>query len=248
MASWRAGLCGICSAAGILLAACSSSSFEGASQAPVVGQDRAQGRSAGAGVVHDMSADAADNRPRVVVLGDSLTAGLGLSPEEAYPALLQRRIEEAGLTYRVINAGVSGDTTAGGLRRLDFALDGDVRVLIVALGGNDGLRGVLVQEMRRNLAHIIEQAKGRGISVVLAGMEAPPNFGQSYTVSFHQVYPELAKTYGVTFVPFLLDDVAGIDSLNQRDGIHPTADGDRIIAGHVWSALEPVLKAAVHRR
>jgi acyl-CoA thioesterase I len=181
-------------------------------------------------------------RPRIVALGDSLTAGLGLSPEAAYPALLQQRIDQAGLNYEVVNAGVSGDTSAGGLSRLDWSLDGDVRVLIVALGGNDALRGLPVEELRRNLSTIIERAQARQIKILLAGMEAPPNFGQSYTVSFHKVYAELAKEYKVTFVPFLLEGVAGIESLNQRDGIHPTAEGARIVADVVWRKLGPMLQ------
>lgn len=183
-----------------------------------------------------------DARPRVVFLGDSLTAGLGLAPEQAYPALIQQKIDQAGLTYRAVNAGVSGDTSAGGLSRLDWALEGDVRVMVVALGGNDGLRGLPADELRRNLSTIIERAQARHIEVVLAGMEAPPNFGQSYIQSFHQVYPDLARQYHVPLIPFLLQDVAGLDRLNQRDGIHPTAEGARIVADTVWAALQPILK------
>lgn len=185
-----------------------------------------------------------DPRPRVVFLGDSLTAGLGLSPDQAYPALIQQKIDDAGLKYQVVNAGVSGDTSAGGLSRLDWALDGDVRVLVVALGGNDGLRGLPAEELRRNLSTIVERAQARGIAVVLAGMEAPPNFGRAYVVSFHQVYPDLAKRYGVPLIPFLLQDVAGVDGLNQRDGIHPTAEGARTVAENVWSVLRPTLKGS----
>jgi acyl-CoA thioesterase-1 len=188
--------------------------------------------------------DVRDTRPRVVVLGDSLTAGLGLAPDEAYPSLLQTRIDAAQLPFQVVNAGVSGDTSAGGLSRLDWSLDGDVRVLIVALGGNDALRGLPVEELRRNLSAIIERAQARHIQVILAGMEAPPNFGEAYTVSFHQVYPELARTYGVTLLPFLLQNVAGIDTLNQRDGIHPTAEGARLVADNVWAVLRPLLKGS----
>src|ERR1700724_2509414 len=157
-----------------------------------------------------------DRKPRVVVLGDSLTAGLGLSADEAYPHLLQQRLNDEGLRYEVINAGVSGDTSAGGLSRLDWALDGDVRVLIVALGGNDGLRGLPIAELTRNLSAIIERAQARDITVILAGMEAPPNFGRLYIVEFHQVYPDLARQYRVAFLPFLLEGVAGVESLNQR--------------------------------
>lgn len=182
-------------------------------------------------------------RPRIVVLGDSLTAGLGLATSEAYPALLQQRLDAAHLDYEVVNAGVSGDTSAGGLERLDWALQGDVRILVVALGGNDALRALPPQELKRNLAAIIERAQARGIAVVLAGMEAPPNFGRDYIVAFHKVYPALAREYHVAFVPFLLTGVAGVDRLNQRDGIHPTAEGARILAANVWSALEPLALA-----
>jgi len=182
----------------------------------------------------------ASTRPRIVALGDSLTAGLGLGPEQAYPAVLQERVAARGLNYEVVNAGVSGDTSAGGLRRLDWALEGDVRVLIVALGGNDGLRGLPVEELRGNLSRIIEQAQSRGIAVVLAGMEAPPNFGQAYTAAFRRVYVELAEQYDVALVPFLLEGVAGIDSLNQRDGIHPVAEGARKVADNIWTVLEPL--------
>jgi acyl-CoA thioesterase-1 len=177
----------------------------------------------------------------VVILGDSLTAGLGLPPDEAYPALIQKRLDKEGLKYEVVNAGVSGDTSAGGLARLEWALEGDVRVLIVALGGNDGLRGLPAEELKGNLSRIIERAQTQHIQVILAGMEAPPNFGQSYIVSFHQIYPELAKEYKVSLVPFLLQGVAGIETLNQRDGIHPTAEGARIVADNIWPVLRPML-------
>ena len=187
-------------------------------------------------------------RPRVVTLGDSITAGLGLPVEQAYPALLQRRIEKEGLDYEVVNAGVSGDTSAGGLSRLDWALDGDVRVLIVALGGNDVLRALPPSELRDNLSMIIERAQARHITVVLAGMEAPRNFGKDYIDRIHAVYPELARKYNVALVPFLLQDVAGIGRLNQRDGIHPTAEGAEIVANNVWTVLKPLLLTAGHSR
>jgi acyl-CoA thioesterase-1 len=187
------------------------------------------------------------NRPRVVVLGDSLTAGLGLRTEESFPTVLQQDIDRAGLPYDVVNAGVSGDTSAGGLSRLDWALDGDVRVLVVALGGNDGLRGLPASELEHNLAQIIERAQKRGITVVLAGMEAPPNYGRDYIVSFHQVYPALARQYHVAFVPFLLQGVGGDARLNQRDGIHPTAEGARIVADNVWTVLRPLVEGRTSR-
>jgi acyl-CoA thioesterase I len=182
-----------------------------------------------------------ESRPRIVALGDSLTAGLGLAPDAAYPALLQQRLDREGLHYEVVNAGVSGDTSAGGLSRLDWALEGDVRVLIVALGGNDALRGLPVKELRRNLSAIIERARSRNIAVLVAGMEAPPNFGEAYISEFHKAYQELATEYNVALAPFLLDGVAGIESLNQRDGIHPTAEGARIIADNLWRVLRPML-------
>lgn len=179
------------------------------------------------------------SRPRIVCLGDSLTAGLGLRPDEAYPALLQRRLDERGLHYEVVNAGVSGDTSAGGLRRLEWALDGDVRVLVVALGGNDALRGLPPRDLARNLAAIIERALARSIRVILAGMEAPPNNGEEYTREFRAVFTALARRYPVTLIPFLLKDVAGEPALNQPDGIHPNAQGARIMAETVWEALAP---------
>jgi len=180
-------------------------------------------------------------RPRIVVLGDSLTAGLGLEPGQAYPALLQKRLDTAGLKYEVVNAGVSGDTSAGGLRRVDWALDGDVKVLVVALGGNDALRGLPVEQLRENLTTIAERANARGIKVILAGMEAPPNFGPAYTASFRQTYRDVARQHGAVLIPFLLDGVAGLPELNQGDGIHPTAAGAEKVAETVWSALRPIV-------
>jgi acyl-CoA thioesterase-1 len=183
---------------------------------------------------------AAGAGPRIVVLGDSLTAGLGLPAPAAYPSLLQERLKAEGLDDAVVNAGVSGDTSADALSRLDWALQGDVRVLVIALGGNDALRGLPVDQLQQNLAQIIERAQSHGIEVILAGMEAPPNYGRDYIVSFHKVYPALATQYHVALVPFLLQGVAGIDTLNQRDGIHPTAAGARLVADNVWAVLKPI--------
>lgn len=184
------------------------------------------------------------DRPRVVALGDSLTAGLGLAPDEAYPAVLQQLVDAAGYDVEVVNMGVSGDTSAGGRRRLEWALDGDVRVLILALGANDGLRGLSTAEMAANLEVIIEQARARRVAVLLCGMEAPPNFGPAFTTEFRDAYAGLAARHEVTFLPFLLDGIAGIPSLNQADGIHPNAEGARRMAGLVWERLEPMLKTA----
>jgi acyl-CoA thioesterase I len=182
-----------------------------------------------------------DSRPKIVALGDSLTAGLGLLEAQAYPALLQEKIDAEGYAFEVVNAGVSGDTSAGGLRRLDWALDGDVKVLILALGANDGLRGLSVADMKQNLSRIIERAKEEEIVVILAGMEAPPNYGADYTAAFRRVYPDLAQEHGVRLLPFLLDNVAGDTALNQSDGIHPNARGAQIIADGIWVVLQPVL-------
>jgi acyl-CoA thioesterase-1 len=181
-------------------------------------------------------------RPRIVVLGDSIAAGLGLRPQESFPSVLQQRLDAERLAFEVINAGVSGDTSAGGVRRLDWALDGDVRILVLELGANDGLRGLSVDEMSRNLDLIMERAKGRGVRVVLCGMEAPPNFGPEYTRAFRAAYVRLAREHGeVAFIPFVLDGVAGVPSLNQPDGIHPNAEGARRVADLVWTAVQPLL-------
>ena len=180
------------------------------------------------------------HRPQLVVLGDSLTAGLGLPPDESYPAVLQRRLDAAGYSLEVVNAGGSGDTTAGALRRVDWSMEGNVVALIIALGGNDGLRGLPVGQMRDNLAEMIARAKARDVEVILAGMEAPPNFGADYTDDFRAVFAELAAGHGIDFVPFLLEGVAGVPELNQADGIHPNATGATQIADRVWPVLEAV--------
>src|SRR6187401_794324 len=181
------------------------------------------------------------NAPRIVFLGDSLTAGYGLDKDESVPSLIQKRLQDAGYPYEVVNAGVSGDTSAGGLSRLDWSLTGDVKVLVVELGANDGLRGLPVKELKRNLSEIVTRAQAKGIKVILTGMEAPPNFGSAYTSEFRGVYHELAREHHVTFVPFYLEGVAGIPSLNIADGMHPNAEGSRIVEKTIWSALEPLL-------
>lgn len=185
--------------------------------------------------------DAPRARPKIVALGDSLTAGLGLVESQSYPALLQKKLDEEGYEFEVVNAGVSGDTSAGGLRRLDWALEGDVRVLVVALGANDGLRGLSVEQMKENLSAIIQRARARGVTVVLAGMEAPPNYGQEYTLAFRQAFRDVARQERVLFLPFLLQNVAGQSHLNQGDAIHPNAQGTQVVAESVWSVLRPML-------
>ncbi len=179
---------------------------------------------------------------RIVMLGDSLTAGLGLEVGQAYPALLQARLDARKAGWRIVNAGVSGDTSAGGLRRLDWALDGGAAVVLVALGGNDALRGLPVADLASNLDQVVRRAQATGARVILAGMEAPPNTGPDYAASFRAVYPAVAKKHGATLVPFLLDGVAGVEALNQEDGIHPNPAGARIIADTVWRALEPLVR------
>jgi acyl-CoA thioesterase-1 len=164
-----------------------------------------------------------------------------LLEQQAYPAALQRKIDADGFKFEVVNAGVSGDTSAGGLRRLDWALEGDVKVLILALGANDGLRGLSVAEMKKNLTEIIGRAKERNIVVILAGMEAPPNYGPEYTASFRQAFQDVAREQLVLFIPFLLAGIAGQSNLNQGDGIHPTAEGATIMAETVWRVVRPVL-------
>ena len=181
--------------------------------------------------------------PVVVALGDSLTAGLGVAPEESYPALLQSRIERADYSHRVINAVVSGDTSAGVRRRLDSVLHPDTRVLILAIGANDGLQGVPIAELRSNVSAIIERAQARDIRVLLCGMETPPTRGWDYTVDFHRVLPDLAARYHTPLMPFLLDGVVGDPALNLPDRFHPNAAGYRRIAERIWPYLEPLLRS-----
>ena len=190
---------------------------------------------------HSSAAVADDDRPRIVAFGDSLTAGLGVAAEEAYPARLQRRLDEQGLRYRVINAGVSGDTTAGGLRRVDWVLKSRPDLVILELGGNDGLRGLNLDDTKANLERIIKRCHDASVTVILAGMKLPPNYGAEYTKGFEAIFPALAKQYRLTLIPFFLDGVAGSASLNQADGIHPTSEGYRIIADKVLETVKPLL-------
>ena len=177
----------------------------------------------------------------IVALGDSLTAGLGVAPDQAYPALLQARLQREGHAYRVVNAGVSGDTSAGGRRRVDWVLRSKPDVVIVALGANDGLRGLPVDQLRENLEAIVKRLQAAGARVLLVGMRVPPNYGDDYGRAFTAVFPAVARRTGATLVPFLLDGVAGNPRLNQADGVHPTAEGQRIIASVLWPHLQPLL-------
>ena len=224
-------LCVLCTAMPLLVSACGSAG------------DTQQAASGGASVSPIAQAELGTSLPRIVFLGDSLTAGLGLPREQAVPSLIQARLDAEGYAYEVVNAGVSGDTSAGGLSRLDWSLEGQVAILVVELGANDGLRGLPVSQMERNLGEIIARAQQRDITVVLTGMEAPPNYGAVYTSEFRQVFPDLAEEYDVAFVPFFLEGVAGIPSLNNEDGMHPNYAGAQIVAETVWRVLEPVIDA-----
>ena len=177
----------------------------------------------------------------IAALGDSLTAGWGVAADEAYPARLEARLTREGYAYRVVNAGVSGDTTAGGLRRVDWVLRAKPDIVIVALGANDGLRAQSPQAMRENLAAIVTRLQAAGARVLLAGMRLPPNYGAEYTKEFQAVFPDVARNTGAAFMPFLLDGVAADPRLNQPDGIHPTAAGHQVIADHLWPYLRPLL-------
>jgi acyl-CoA thioesterase-1 len=177
----------------------------------------------------------------IVAFGDSLTAGLGVTPENSYPARLQAKLRAEGYAYRVVNAGASGDTTAGGLRRVDWALKNTPDIVIVALGANDALRAQDLASVRANLDAIVTRFQKAGARVLLVGMEVPPNYGDRYASDFRRLYAEVARKRGVAFMPFLLDGVAGNAALNQSDGIHPTVEGYRIIVDHLWPYLEPLL-------
>lgn len=183
---------------------------------------------------------------RIVILGDSITAGYGLDDpaQQAYPALLQRKIDAAGLPFTVVNAGVTGDTTASGLRRVDWALGPGAAVLVVALGGNDGLRGVPPRQTAENLAAIIRRARAKvpGIMVVVAGMRMPESMGHELAEQFKAVFPHVATENNATLIPFLLEGVGGVVALNQSDRIHPTAEGQKRVAANVWAVLQPVLE------
>jgi len=182
-------------------------------------------------------------KKNVLVFGDSLTAGLGVEPEEAFPALLGNKIDSLQLDYEVINAGLSGETSAAGKARIDWLLKDPVDVFVLELGANDGLRGIPVSETRKNLQSIIDQVKAKypDVKMVMVGMEVPPNMGKSYSSEFRAIFPELAQQNKMALVPFLLDKVGGVAELNQADGIHPTAAGHQILADNVWRVLKDIL-------
>jgi acyl-CoA thioesterase I len=179
----------------------------------------------------------------ILVLGDSIAAGYGLDPDEAFPALLQEKISKAGLNYKVVNAGLSGDTTAGGLRRIGWLLRQPVDILFLELGGNDGLRGIDPSETERNLKGIIGKVRQKNPAalVVVAGMQMPENMGKDYTARFRDAFVRVANEERATMIPFLLEGVGGKAELNQADRIHPTAEGHRRVAETIWKVLQPVL-------
>ncbi len=189
------------------------------------------------------SADSSRTAPAILFFGDSITAGYGLDPQQAFPALIQQRLDSAGIAYRVVNAGLSGETSAGGLRRIDWVLKGNADVVVVELGGNDGLRGIPTESTRQNLQEIIDRVRQTqpDASIILAGMQIPPSMGEKYASDFRSIFPELARKNDLPLIPFILEGVGGRPGLNQADGIHPTAKGHKIVAENVWAALEPVL-------
>ncbi len=189
------------------------------------------------------AATPAQTLPKIVAFGDSLTAGYGLDPKQSYPSLLQQKLDADGYKYEVVNAGVSGDTSAGGLRRIDWSLDGgDVRFVILELGANDFLRGQPVKETRKNLSQIIERARSRNAKVLLAGMYTTTNAGDSYLREIDETFKSLASEHGVPLIPFFLEDVAGKRDLNLDDGVHPNAEGTKIVADTVYKHLKPLLE------
>lgn len=186
----------------------------------------------------------ASSDPKVILFfGDSLTAGYGLSPEEAFPALVEKKCLQHGTPCKVINAGLSGETSAGGLSRIDWILRQPIDVFVLELGANDGLRGLPLDQTRKNLQAIIEKvrAKNPKVKIVIAGMMVPPNLGPEYTTNFRKIFPELARQNNATLIPFLLQDVAGYEKLNLSDGIHPNPEGHRIVANNVYKVLSPLL-------
>lgn len=196
------------------------------------------------GATADAGAQALPERPRVVILGTSLTAGLGLDPDSAWPALVQRKADSAGVQVEIVNAGLSGETSAGALRRADWVLGEPAALVVLEVGANDGLRGVDPDTTQATLVALVERvrAKQPSASIVLVQMEAPPNLGVAYTSAFRDAYRVAAEQSGVPLLPFLLDGVAGMPTLNQPDGIHPNESGSRRVADNMWLALEPLLR------
>ena len=186
---------------------------------------------------------AGNSTKTILFYGDSLTAGLGLTTEEAFPALVEKKFKQQGKPCKVINAGLSGETSAGGLSRLEWVLRQPVDVFVLELGANDGLRGLPIEQTQKNLQAIIDKVKAKypKAKIVIAGMMVPPNMGPDYTSKFRKIFPELAKKNNATLIPFLLQDVAGNEKLNQPDGIHPNVEGHKIVAENVFKIVKPLL-------
>lgn len=185
-----------------------------------------------------------ESKPTILFFGNSLTAGYGIEEDEAFPALIGERLDSLGYEYRIINGGLSGETTAGGLSRLDWFLEEEPEIFVLELGGNDGLRGIALEETKKNLKAIINmvQQKYPNTKILLAGMQIPPNMGQEYTQQFREIYPQVAEESNVTLIPFLLEGVAGDPDLNLKDGIHPTEEGHKIVLENVWPYLKPLIE------
>jgi acyl-CoA thioesterase-1 len=214
------------------VAGCSRQGSDGPTAPAITGseQEQSAGRS-----------NLIDDRPVIVAFGDSLTAGRGVDTEQSYPSQLRRKLDREGYRYRVVNAGVSGDTSAQGLNRIASVRELRPRIVVVELGANDGLRGLPVEATRQNLDAIISQLTVDGAKVILAGMVLPPNYGISYTGAFSRIFPDLARLHKVALIPFFLQGVAGHPELNQEDGIHPTAQGYSIVVENVWAVLKPII-------
>lgn len=185
-----------------------------------------------------------DDRPSIVAFGDSLTEGAGVSPSSNYPAKLQERLDREGYSYRVVNEGTSGETSAQGLSRTDSVISLKPEIVIVEFGANDGLRGIPVETVANNLEQIVDRLQSAGIKVILAGMEVPPNYGPEYTTSFREIFRRLSESRQVPLIPFFLDGVGGHLELNQEDGIHPTPEGYERVVENVWKILQPLLQSA----
>ena len=226
-------------AAGVTALSCGGCSAEPAKDTPrdTIPLDTAKAVS--------VSAPDRDSRPALLIVGTSLTAGLGLDPESAYPAILQQKLDSAGIAFRVVNAGYSGETSAGALRRIEWLLRDPAAVVMIETGANDGLRGQDVDSTRSTLRAIVRRVKTvlPDATILLAQMESPPNLGERYTTAFRAMFPAVAREEGITLVPFLLDRVAGVPAMNQGDGIHPNDAGSKLVAENVFRALLPVLQA-----
>jgi len=185
----------------------------------------------------------AQEKKTILFFGDSIAAGYGIEPQQSFPAIIQNKIDSAGLNYEVINGGLSGETSAGGLRRIDWVLQRDIDIMILELGGNDGLRGIDLSSTKENLQQIIDKAKAKNpdIEIILAGMQVPPNLGTEYTKEFQELYPELADENDLVLIPLILNKVGGIDKYMQPDQIHPNVEGHKVVAETIWDVLSDLL-------